>query len=101
MTREESIPPIPPDPECPGCGKAVQLNLVHVKALGNYWHPYHFKCTDCACVLNNGEFYHDSQSPFCRSCYFRRFMDRCGGCREFIEGTCISCEFLLSYNEQR
>ena len=55
-----------------------------IKALGQTWHPEHFKCVSCGTLfdVNNSGIHSHHGRPFCKACYIAAVCDRCHGCQK-------------------
>lgn len=83
-------PPTPPSPApisptgCALCGQPLQSGQVLV-ALGEQWHVWCFKCSECAAVLQGEYMAHEGQ-PLCIRDYNLKYGVRCYECDKYIAG---------------
>ena len=55
-----------------------------IKALGQIWHPEHFKCVSCGSLfdVDNCGIHSHHGRPFCKSCYIAAVCEKCHGCQK-------------------
>ncbi|KAI5698167.1 hypothetical protein M8J75_002600 [Diaphorina citri] len=75
-------------PICHGCHAPITGDLV--KALGHSWHPEHFRCYHCRCVLRDARFHVHQGVPYCRQDYAELFLKKCADCGLPIEGVVVA-----------
>ncbi|XP_053573038.1 PDZ and LIM domain protein 7 [Bombina bombina] len=71
-------------PICSQCNKVIRGR--YLLALGSYYHPEEFKCSQCHKVLDEGGFFEEKGSIFCPRCYDVRFAPNCAKCKKKITG---------------
>uniref|UniRef100_A0A8C5M0C5 PDZ and LIM domain protein 7 n=1 Tax=Leptobrachium leishanense TaxID=445787 RepID=A0A8C5M0C5_9ANUR len=71
-------------PLCSQCNKVIRGR--YLLALGRYYHPEEFTCSQCRKVLEEGGFFEEKGSIFCPRCYDVRFAPSCGKCNKKITG---------------
>ncbi|XP_056430994.1 PDZ and LIM domain protein 7 isoform X2 [Hyla sarda] len=71
-------------PICSQCNKVIRGK--YLLALGRYYHPEEFTCSQCHKVLEEGGFFEEKGSIFCPRCYDVRFAPNCGKCKKKITG---------------
>ncbi|MFH4974715.1 hypothetical protein AB6A40_001424 [Gnathostoma spinigerum] len=78
-------PPLPLSPTvCAACDQPLQSGQV-LLALGEQWHVWCFKCSECGAVLQ-GEYMAYDGKPLCLRDYNTKFGVRCYECDKFIAG---------------
>ncbi|CAG2180491.1 unnamed protein product, partial [Oppiella nova] len=65
-------------PKCCVCTEPIKDKAIN--ALGKMWHTYCFKCTACACPLEEKNFYEKNGMPYCEKDYMNLFHPKCTGC---------------------
>ena len=78
-----SSPPLSPT-ACAACGQPLQRGQV-LLALGQQWHVWCFKCSECSAVLQGEYMSHDGK-PFCLRDYNTKYGVRCYECNKYIAG---------------
>ncbi|ETE72436.1 PDZ and LIM domain protein 7, partial [Ophiophagus hannah] len=58
----------------------------YLMALGRYYHPEEFTCSQCRKVLDEGGFFEEKGSIFCPKCYDMRYAPNCAKCKKKITG---------------
>lgn len=58
----------------------------YLVALGRYYHPEEFTCSQCRKVLDEGGFFEEKGSIFCPKCYDMRYAPNCAKCKKKITG---------------
>ncbi|KAF2074103.1 hypothetical protein CYY_004588 [Polysphondylium violaceum] len=58
-------------PICPKCNSNVMYRCVN--AMGKKWHPDHFCCVECQCLLLNTIYFEKNGLPYCQNDYNRLF----------------------------
>ncbi|XP_069057793.1 PDZ and LIM domain protein 7 [Pleurodeles waltl] len=71
-------------PICYQCNKIIRGR--YLVALGQYYHPEEFTCSQCRKVLEEGGFFEENGSIFCPKCYDMRFAPNCAKCKKKITG---------------
>ncbi|XP_058023602.1 PDZ and LIM domain protein 7 isoform X4 [Ahaetulla prasina] len=71
-------------PICYQCNKIIRGR--YLMALGRYYHPEEFTCTQCRKVLDEGGFFEEKGSIFCPKCYDMRYAPNCAKCKKKITG---------------
>ncbi|XP_078509333.1 PDZ and LIM domain protein 7 [Lissotriton helveticus] len=71
-------------PICYQCNKIIRGR--YLVALGQYYHPEEFTCSQCRKVLEEGGFFEEKGSIFCPKCYDVRFAPNCAKCKKKITG---------------
>lgn len=71
-------------PICYQCHKIIRGR--YLVALGQYYHPEEFTCSQCRKVLEEGGFFEEKGSIFCPKCYDMRFAPNCAKCKKKITG---------------
>ncbi|KAG8439335.1 hypothetical protein GDO86_005528, partial [Hymenochirus boettgeri] len=71
-------------PICSQCNKIIRGRFL--LALGRYYHPEEFTCSQCHKVLEEGGFFEEKGSLFCPCCYDARFAPSCAKCKKKITG---------------
>ncbi|KAG8578907.1 hypothetical protein GDO81_010661 [Engystomops pustulosus] len=71
-------------PICSQCNKVIRGR--YLLALGRYYHPEEFTCSQCHKVLEEGGFFEEKGSIFCPRCYDVRFAPNCAKCKKKITG---------------
>ncbi|XP_069827439.1 PDZ and LIM domain protein 7 isoform X4 [Dendropsophus ebraccatus] len=71
-------------PMCSQCNKVIRGR--YLLALGRYYHPEEFTCSQCHKVLEEGGFFEEKGSIFCPRCYDVRFAPNCAKCKKKITG---------------
>ncbi|XP_053317866.1 PDZ and LIM domain protein 7 [Spea bombifrons] len=71
-------------PICSQCNKVIRGR--YLLALGRYYHPEEFTCSQCHNVLEEGGFFEEKGSIFCPRCYDVRFAPNCAKCKKKITG---------------
>uniref|UniRef100_A0A803K843 PDZ and LIM domain protein 7 n=1 Tax=Xenopus tropicalis TaxID=8364 RepID=A0A803K843_XENTR len=71
-------------PVCCQCNKIIRGRFL--LALGRYYHPEEFTCSQCHKVLEEGGFFEEKGSIFCPRCYDARFAPNCAKCKKKITG---------------
>ncbi|KAM8972760.1 PDZ and LIM domain protein 7 [Pelodytes ibericus] len=71
-------------PICSQCNKVIRGR--YLLALGRYYHPEEFTCSQCCKVLEEGGFFEEKGSIFCPRCYDVRFAPNCAKCKKKITG---------------
>uniref|UniRef100_A0A8B9G060 PDZ and LIM domain protein 7 n=1 Tax=Amazona collaria TaxID=241587 RepID=A0A8B9G060_9PSIT len=61
----------------------------YLVALGHYYHPEEFTCSQCRKVLDEGGFFEEKGSIFCPKCYDTRYAPSCAKCKKKITGVSI------------
>lgn len=80
---QESSPRLIPDKnKCAECHEQIVGQVI--TALGLIWHPEHFKCTCCLCLIGTNIFYEKDLQPFCEVCYVKLFSPKCNACNKPI-----------------
>uniref|UniRef100_A0AAF5PHT0 Actin-binding LIM protein 1 n=3 Tax=Wuchereria bancrofti TaxID=6293 RepID=A0AAF5PHT0_WUCBA len=83
-------PPMQPSPPlispagCASCGQPLQSGQV-LLALGEQWHVWCFKCSECTTVLQGEYMTHDGK-PLCIRDYNTKYGVRCYECDKYIAG---------------
>ena len=69
-------------PRCAACSGFILTDSI--KALGQTWHPEHFKCVSCGILfdVNNSGIHSHHGRPFCKSCYIAAVCEKCHGCHK-------------------
>jgi len=75
-------------PKCQRCTIAIMDNFI--SAMGVYWHPNCFVCSDCGLPFNNCNFFEYEGYPYCEKHYHERRGSLCASCRQPINGRCIT-----------
>ncbi|KAJ3051761.1 hypothetical protein HK097_007224 [Rhizophlyctis rosea] len=89
VTSTPPPPPVPQDlPKCIECKDPIVGAAV--SAMGKTWHPNHFLCTSCKCVLGTGRFFEKEDQAYCETCYHDLFSPKCAYCSEVISDRCIT-----------
>ncbi|VDN91078.1 unnamed protein product, partial [Brugia pahangi] len=92
------IPPVQPSPPlispadirqvsaagCASCGQPLQSGQV-LLALGEQWHVWCFKCSECTTILQGEYMTHDGK-PLCIRDYNTKYGVRCYECDKYIAG---------------
>ncbi|KAM4748815.1 PDZ and LIM domain protein 7 [Rhinophrynus dorsalis] len=71
-------------PICSQCNKIIRGKFL--LAMGRYYHPEEFTCSQCRKVLEEGGFFEEKGSIFCPHCYDARFAPNCSKCKKKITG---------------
>ncbi|XP_026576865.1 PDZ and LIM domain protein 7 [Pseudonaja textilis] len=71
-------------PVCYQCNKIIRGR--YLMALGRYYHPEEFTCSQCRKVLDEGGFFEEKGSIFCPKCYDMRYAPNCAKCKKKITG---------------
>uniref|UniRef100_A0A8C3L9Q2 PDZ and LIM domain protein 7 n=1 Tax=Chrysolophus pictus TaxID=9089 RepID=A0A8C3L9Q2_CHRPC len=71
-------------PLCYKCNKIIRGR--YLVALGHYYHPEEFTCSQCRKVLDEGGFFEEKGSIFCPKCYDTRYAPSCAKCKKKITG---------------
>ncbi|XP_013916163.1 PREDICTED: PDZ and LIM domain protein 7 isoform X1 [Thamnophis sirtalis] len=71
-------------PICYQCNKIIRGR--YLMALGRYYHPEEFICSQCRKVLDEGGFFEEKGSIFCPKCYDMRYAPNCAKCKKKITG---------------
>nr|XP_056713164.1 PDZ and LIM domain protein 7 isoform X2 [Euleptes europaea] len=71
-------------PICYQCNKIIRGR--YLVALGRYYHPEEFTCSQCRKVLDEGGFFEEKGSIFCPMCYDMRYAPNCAKCKKKITG---------------
>ncbi|KAM6471730.1 PDZ and LIM domain protein 7 isoform 3-T7 [Liasis olivaceus] len=71
-------------PICSQCSKIIRGR--YLMALGRYYHPEEFTCSQCRKVLDEGGFFEEKGSIFCPKCYDMRYAPNCAKCKKKITG---------------
>ncbi|KAF7249546.1 PDZ and LIM domain protein 7 [Varanus komodoensis] len=71
-------------PICCQCNKIIRGR--YLVALGRYYHPEEFTCSQCRKVLDEGGFFEEKGSIFCPKCYDMRYAPNCAKCKKKITG---------------
>ncbi|KAM9311076.1 PDZ and LIM domain protein 7-like [Gastrophryne carolinensis] len=71
-------------PICSQCNKVIRGK--YLLALGLYYHPEEFTCSQCKKVVEEGGFFEEKGSIFCPRCYDMRFAPNCAKCKKKITG---------------
>ncbi|XP_063148151.1 PDZ and LIM domain protein 7 isoform X4 [Candoia aspera] len=71
-------------PICYQCSKIIRGR--YLMALGRYYHPEEFTCSQCRKVLDEGGFFEEKGSIFCPKCYDMRYAPNCAKCKKKITG---------------
>ncbi|XP_072846027.2 PDZ and LIM domain protein 7 isoform X5 [Pogona vitticeps] len=71
-------------PICYQCNKIIRGR--YLVALGRYYHPEEFTCSQCRKVLDEGGFFEEKGSIFCPKCYDIRYAPNCAKCKKKITG---------------
>ncbi|XP_053149885.1 PDZ and LIM domain protein 7 isoform X3 [Hemicordylus capensis] len=71
-------------PICCQCSKIIRGR--YLVALGRYYHPEEFTCSQCRKVLDEGGFFEEKGSIFCPKCYDMRYAPNCAKCKKKITG---------------
>ncbi|XP_069507615.1 PDZ and LIM domain protein 7 [Ambystoma mexicanum] len=71
-------------PICYQCNKIIRGR--YLVALGQYYHPEEFTCSQCRKVLEEGGFFEEKGSIFCPKCYDMRYAPNCAKCKKKITG---------------
>ncbi|KAK9406396.1 PDZ and LIM domain protein 7 [Crotalus adamanteus] len=71
-------------PICYQCNKIIRGR--YLMALGRYYHPEEFTCSQCRKMLDEGGFFEEKGSIFCPKCYDMRFAPNCAKCKKKITG---------------
>ncbi|XP_073423942.1 PDZ and LIM domain protein 7-like isoform X1 [Dendrobates tinctorius] len=71
-------------PICSQCNKVIRGR--YLLALGRYFHPEEFTCSQCHKVVEEGGFFEEKGSIFCPRCYDVRFAPNCAKCKKKITG---------------
>ncbi|VDD94028.1 unnamed protein product [Enterobius vermicularis] len=79
-----SSPPLSSPTACAACGQPLQSGQV-LLALGQQWHVWCFKCSECSAVLQGEYMSHDGK-PLCLRDYNAKYGVRCYECDKFIAG---------------
>lgn len=67
------------------------LSFLHFsRFLGHSWHPEHFRCYHCRCVLRDARFHVHQGVPYCRQDYAELFLKKCADCGLPIEGVVVA-----------
>lgn len=61
----------------------------YLVALGRYYHPEEFTCSQCRKVLDEGGFFEEKGSIFCPKCYDIRYAPNCAKCKKKITGVSL------------
>ncbi|KAF8353518.1 unc-115 [Pristionchus pacificus] len=69
---------------CAACDQPLQMTQV-LFALGQSWHVFCFKCSECAAVLQ-GEYMASEGKPLCLRDFNEKFGVKCHECCKFIAG---------------
>lgn len=83
----DTIPSSPPPTSptvCAACSQPLQSGQV-LLALGQHWHVWCFKCSECSAVLQ-GEYMSHEGKPYCLRDYNAKYGVRCYECDKFIAG---------------
>ncbi|KAH0629931.1 hypothetical protein JD844_012423 [Phrynosoma platyrhinos] len=81
-------------PVCYQCNKIIRGR--YLVALGRYYHPEEFTCSQCRKVLDEGGFFEEKGSIFCPKCYDIRYAPSCAKCKKKITGVAESSYALMS-----
>uniref|UniRef100_A0A8C8SKS3 PDZ and LIM domain protein 7 n=1 Tax=Pelusios castaneus TaxID=367368 RepID=A0A8C8SKS3_9SAUR len=71
-------------PICYHCNKVIRGR--YLVALGRYYHPEEFACSQCRRVLDEGGFFEEKGSVFCPKCYDGHYAPSCAKCKKKIGG---------------
>ncbi|KAM3846287.1 PDZ and LIM domain protein 7 isoform 2-T4 [Vipera latastei] len=71
-------------PICYQCNKIIRGR--YLMALGRYYHPEEFTCSQCRKMLDEGGFFEEKGSIFCPKCYDMRYAPNCAKCKKKITG---------------
>lgn len=71
-------------PICSQCNKVIRGR--YLLALGRYYHPEEFTCSQCHKIVEEGGFFEEKGSIFCPRCYDVRFAPNCAKCKKKITG---------------
>lgn len=77
-------PPLPSPTACAACEQPLHSGQV-LLALGEQWHVWCFKCSECGAVLQ-GEYMAHEGKPFCLRDYNLKYGVRCYECDKYIAG---------------
>jgi len=69
---------------CPSCNKAVIGS--QVEAFGRIYHPEHFQCGNCRCVIYSDNFFELDGNPICDKCNHTAGSVICAECKKPIVG---------------
>lgn len=81
---------------CALCGQPLQSGQV-LLALGEQWHVWCFKCSECAAVLQGEYMAHDGK-PLCIRDYNLKYGVRCYECDKYIAGKVLQVLMFSSVN---
>lgn len=70
-------------PRCPGCDEIIFSNKI-TKAEGHSWHPEHYCCWNCECLLGGYDFVKTANYSICRECYNQKHAAKCFSCDKLI-----------------
>lgn len=65
-------------------------------ALGEQWHVWCFKCSECATVLQGEYMTHDGK-PLCIRDYNTKYGVRCYECDKYIAGKVLQVDILANF----
>eukprot|EP01125_Pyxidicula_operculata_P011231 TRINITY_DN3673_c0_g1_i1.p1 TRINITY_DN3673_c0_g1~~TRINITY_DN3673_c0_g1_i1.p1 ORF type:complete len:446 (-),score=68.59 TRINITY_DN3673_c0_g1_i1:81-1418(-) len=75
-------------PTCMHCRLPIKTQVV--LALGGSWHIECFVCTSCTSPFYNNSFFEFQQRPYCETCYYDLFTNKCRACGLPIHGQTIN-----------
>jgi len=78
-TPQRRQEPKPPKGVCAGCRKWI-AGSSKIQAMGKEYHPEHFQCSTCNCVIGGSNFFEREGQPQCESCYESVFCSKCANC---------------------
>jgi len=74
---------------CASCGRIVKTNEQAVNVQGAVYHSYCFVCSSCGNSFD-GSYKLKDGSPYCESCYTKKFSKLCNGCGQVLSGKFVS-----------
>ncbi|OXA50003.1 Paxillin [Folsomia candida] len=69
--------------KCAGCGGPIKDKYVF--AMGKYFHPHHFTCSECGKQLKENEFMEKDGRIYCMDDFLNLFAPKCVACRKPIK----------------
>lgn len=77
---------------CPICRESIKGGkVVEVAEVGGKLHAACFNCTACSASLVGGVFKVQERRPFCKTCFYEKFGEKCKACDKVITGGMVSC----------
>jgi paxillin len=86
MNRQLAIVPVKPK-VCHGCNEDIQGR--YVNAMCKFWHPDHFKCTECQTAIGMNRYLEKNGKPYCEPDYHKLFTPNCALCGEPVKANKI------------